>query len=372
MANATPECAAAYNEFADLFERKLWHQLTVAVYKFVSDETACKSADLTALYDGFIKNFEAKANQLKLAQIICAIARQCSDVKLALKLLEDALEQRERLGPEASLLLSSELGLYRLKKGDVESIKGMLSSGKEALEDLQAADTCVHSAHHLLASEYNKVVGPPEAFYKSALMYLAYTPLATIPPEQQYQLATDISLAALTGDGVFNFGEVLATPALKVLEGTPNAWLGSMLQAFNKGDLDAFNSIMADNRAAVQAQPAMVNREAFVKEKIALLCLMNMVFERPSHQRIIPFAKIAEGAKLPLDQVEWLIMRAMSLSLIKGIMDEVAQQLHVSWVQPRVLDTEQLTQLVDQLGAWKGSVGKALTYVEDQTPELLG
>lgn len=41
-------------------------------------------------------------------------------------------------------------------------------------------------------------------------MFLAYTPLETIPPEERFTLATDISLAALTGEGVFNFGEVVS------------------------------------------------------------------------------------------------------------------------------------------------------------------
>ena len=40
----------------------------------------------------------------------------------------------------------------------------------------------------------------------------------------------DISLAALTGDGVFNFGEVLATPILGVLAQTPHAWLSELLK----------------------------------------------------------------------------------------------------------------------------------------------
>jgi hypothetical protein len=60
------------------------------------------------------------------------------------------------------------------------------------LEDVEAADTCVHSAYHLLASEYYKGVGPPESFFRSALMYIAYTPLEGMSPERQYQLATDI------------------------------------------------------------------------------------------------------------------------------------------------------------------------------------
>jgi 26S proteasome regulatory subunit N9 len=56
------------------------------------------------------------------------------------------------------------------------------------------------------------------------------------------------SLAAITGEGVFNFGEVVATAAVRALANTPNAWLGQLLEAFNKGDIDAFNAITADNK----------------------------------------------------------------------------------------------------------------------------
>jgi hypothetical protein len=59
------------------------------------------------------------------------------------------------------------------------------------------------------------------------------------------------SLAAITGEGVFNFGEVVATAAVKALANTPNAWLGQLLEAFNKGDIDAFNTITADNKVCV-------------------------------------------------------------------------------------------------------------------------
>lgn len=53
----------------------------------------------------------------------------------------------------------------------------------------------------------------------------------------------------------------------------------------------------------MSAQPALVSRATFTKEKIALLCLMNMVFERHSQDRNIPFQEIATKTKLPVDQV---------------------------------------------------------------------
>ncbi|CAN0084035.1 unnamed protein product, partial [Laminaria digitata] len=290
----------------------------------------------------------------------------------ATQLFETALEKRTRLGDEASLMLESELGLLLLRAGNVSGAKEVVEKGKVAVDELQGAETAVHSSYYRLASEYHKTVGPPDSFYRSALMYLAYTPLESIPQADRYVLATDISLAALTGEGVFNFGEVLATPILSMLDGSPNAWLGSMMQAFNKGDIDAFNKLCVENQETMSAQPALVSRATFTKEKIALLCLMNMVFERDSQDRNIPFEEVAARTKLPIDQVEWLVMRAMSLKLVKGVMDEVERLVHVTWVQPRVLENSQLARLNERLGEWRGRVNEAHIYVEEQTPELFG
>jgi hypothetical protein len=50
------------------------------------------------------------------------------------------------------------------------------------------------------------------------MMMMVMTPDPPVTrPFCRYSLATDICLAALTGEGVFNFGEVLATPILQVM-----------------------------------------------------------------------------------------------------------------------------------------------------------
>ena len=40
-----------------------------------------------------------------------------------------------------------------------------------------------------------------------------------------------------------------------------------------------------------------------------------------------------------------LVMRALSLGLVKGTIDEVDESVHMTWVQPRVLNTEQVKRL---------------------------
>jgi 26S proteasome regulatory subunit N9 len=128
--------------------------------------------------------------------------------------------------PRAAAMATVKAALAE-KKAEVDALSGLM-------------DTCVHSAYYELATEYYKQAGPPEQYYKHALMLLAYTPLESMGADRAVQLATDMSLAALAGDGVYNFGEVLATPIVAALEGTPNAWLGEMLRIFNRGDVEAF------------------------------------------------------------------------------------------------------------------------------------
>lgn len=238
------------------------------------------------------------------------------------------------------------------------------------MHQVQTLIRCVHSAYYELATEYYKESGPPDVYYKHALMLLAYTPLESMGAEKSAALATDMSLAALTGEGVYNFGEVLATPIVGALAGTPNAWLGEMLRIFNAGDIEGFSELYSANQVAFEGQPSLTFRLEFVKEKLTLLALMNFVFETPAHERTISFAAVAAHCRVALDQVEWVAMRAMSLGLIKGSMDEVEQMLQVDWVQPRVLNSTQMGHLASRFGDWATKVDQTAKFIGDQTLEL--
>lgn len=41
-------------------------------------------------------------------------------------------------------------------------------------------------------------------------------------------------------------------------------------------------------------------------------------------------------------QVELLVMKALSLGLVKGSIDQVDSKVHMTWVQPRVLGRKQV------------------------------
>ncbi len=262
--------------------------------------------------------------------------------------------------------------ITRVRLGLLDDLKLKLEQAKERLAAVKSSESVAFSKYYRAAAEYRKVTvtcvyqgcfnqlsniigqvaGPPQEFYAAALMYLSFTPLEDLSAEDRYVLATDVALAAICGEEIYNFGEVIATPILSALSGTPNAWLYEIVMALHGGDIDQFNVVVDTYREQYAGQPALAGRHEMVKQKVVLLCLVNLVFERPAHDRQISFADIAHKTRIPLDQVEWVLMRAMSLGLVRGAVDEVEGVVNVTWVQPRVLDKRQLAMLCDQLGGW--------------------
>ena len=60
--------------------------------------------------------------------------------------------------------------------------------------------------------------------------------------------------------------------------GTKVEWLYYILQAFNAGDLVRYQELCQVHNAALRAQPALVENEKKLLEKINILCLMEIIF----------------------------------------------------------------------------------------------
>ena len=148
-----------------------------------------------------------------------------------------------------------------------------------------------------------KIVGPAHEFYSSSLMFLAYTHVDDLKQQEKYELARDMALAAITGDKIYNFGEVLATPILNSLDGTDCEWLKAIVEALNHGNMEKFLQVRQTFASQISSFNVLTSRENFVLEKAVLLSIVNLVFERPSHDRIIKFSEIASACQIPLEKV---------------------------------------------------------------------
>lgn len=101
--------------------------------------------------------------------------------------------------------------------------------------------------------------------------------------QQQEEHAFFLGLAALLGEGVYNLGELLAHPVMESLKDTPKVWLIHLLQAFNIGDIAAFEKLKPQWSKVAD----LAAQELKLRQKISLLCLMEMTFKRQANNRYL-------------------------------------------------------------------------------------
>lgn len=181
----------------------------------------------------------------------------------------------------------------------------------------------------------------------------------------------DLCLAALLGENIFNFGELLGHTILHALQGSGYEWLAELLTIFNAGDLAAYDSFCVKHAAVLNAQPALVAAERLLREKITIVALTEIVFALPAEQRTIKLDAIAARTHLSLDGVERLLMRTLAVHLIEGTIDQVAGTVRVTWVQPRVLLPPQIGELRARVDGWIEKVHNARLELESAT-DLIG
>ncbi|KAL9984813.1 hypothetical protein ACROYT_G007148 [Oculina patagonica] len=357
--------ASEWVALGELYEKKLWHQLTLKLTEFVKNDHFAKNGGLVEMYENFLADFEHRINMLSLMEIVLYIIKEIKEPETAIEFLEREKEKIKN-DIEAEVLCMTAIGNIKLQQSNMEETKVLVEQARGMLETIDGVTT-VHGRFYELCSNYHKITGSYNDYYRDALRFLGCVEISTMAAGEQVDRALHLSLAALLGNDIYNFGELLAHPVLQSLKGTEHGWLIDLLFAFNSGDLAKFELL----RPQWQKQADLNRNYKNLRQKISLLCLMELTFKRPSNDRNLTFEVIAREAQLPLEEVELLVMKALSLGLVKGSIDEVEQMVHMTWVQPRVLDLNQIAHMRDRLSEWCDKVKTQVYSVEDQGPELL-
>lgn len=388
-AQAHPDDAELYIQMADFLRRKLWHQLTTTFLEFLQEKN--RGLHFAELYDKVVLAVDSKLLPLSTARIAVLVSYELAsqnDMTSAKAVLENCMEkQADHL--EATIFLQSKHALLTLQQllsvpgfsvesADVEikellhKIESNIQTNAPIMKELSSSETkvdtdssIVHATHYEAAMTYYKLVGPPEAFYEEAMQYLNYRP-------GDAQLAVDLCLAALTGDGVYNLTAVEQTPVVQNLHGTSHQWLLELFQATAAGNVPLFHQLTQQYAPIIQTQPALTNRAAAVQEKLTLTALVLAVLAVDSHERNLSFAELQLALGLDsIDQVEWVLMRAFSVGLVSGIMDQCDQKVSITWVQPRLLSVTQMSELATRFGEWAGKVHNTKESLQEQASNTL-
>ncbi|CAJ0945614.1 unnamed protein product, partial [Mesorhabditis belari] len=372
--SAQGEVADKWQKLEQLYTKKLWHQLTKEVLTLLSDETFSRRLNLKEFYDNFVSEFEHRINCLHLVEICIPVARFLftTDKPEAFNFLEK-IEKTVAKDKQATIRLHTAQIELRLNNKDqneccldIQKVRGMLESTQKEIDDLVGV-TEVHAPFYKMSAVYLKEIGDFAGYYREALRYLGVEDANKLSFQDKHYQAVLIGFAALLGENIYNFGELLAHPILKSLDGSQEKWLLDVLYAFNEGDLNKFYGL----ERYWGGWPDMKKQKEFLVEKIRLLSIMEIALARPSKERNISFGEIATKAQIETSKVEHLVMKALSKELIRGAIDQVNQTVHISWVQPRVLNATQILSMADRISEWCRDVAKMENIVNDNAKEII-
>lgn len=362
---SSPDSSQWFATFEELYNKKLWHQLSTKIFDYIDQAPGQK--DLLSLYQNFIVNFEMKMNPLLLIEYASKVVEQINNPDTCTELIE-SLKPKVKRNKMASVLCSIIIGEQKQIKNDSTGVEKLLDELSTEIDDVDGV-TPVHARYYLLASDHYKKIGNHCKYYRNSLRYLGCLSdndeSFKNPQAAQRERAFTMALAALLGDEIFNFGELLQHPIINCIDPSKR-WVVELLEAFNTGDIGKFEAL----KSQWSSQPDLLSNALELRKKITLMCLMEMTFS--CHDGLLTFEQIAQQTRIELSEVEMLVMRALSLKLVKGNIDQVSGQVHLWWVQPRVLNKAQIVSLRNRLDTLCKDVKNIEGLLESKSHEIIG
>lgn len=93
--------------------------------------------------------------------------------------------------------------------------------------------------------------------------------------------------------------------------------------------MDTFDTISGTGNFL--KEQLLVRSTPFLRQKLCLMTLIEAVFKRNKESRgRMMFTEISKETRVSVEEVEHLVMKALSLGLIKGKIDEVDQIVQVN------------------------------------------
>lgn len=140
----------------------------------------------------------------------------------------------------------TEAAHFSLLLGDLPTVTSTLQTASKTLDTLDNVPSIVHASFYRVSGDLHKSKAEYSGYYKNSLLYLACVEdlQRDLSKEERMSRAHDLGIAALLGETIYNFGELLMHPILDELQGSHHEWLRNLLYAFNSGSLGKFESLL--------------------------------------------------------------------------------------------------------------------------------
>lgn len=134
-----------------------------------------------------------------------------------------------------------------------------------------------------------------------------------------------MAIASLIGERMFNFAELMEKDFFKLLLGSQFEFIFYLILCFNSAKVDQFIDMMEIYKQNISNDPILSANVDFLHTKVRVAALLELVFQKNKNERIITYKEIHSKCHCDNDKIEFLVIKALSLGLIKGYIDEVTR-----------------------------------------------
>lgn len=322
------------------------------------------------MYAKMIEKLNFKLNPIKYAIITISCSRQYESIEDAIKFLEEAKE-RLRNKHDALYLLQIAQAEKKHDLGLHHDCFEMLTDIKGKIEQHADVDSKVYSSLAHVFGLYYKRKDDHENYYKSCLQYLAYTSQDELSEKEKRELSIKMGMSILLGKNVFNITELLDKDIINSLKGTDFEWLYHMMKTLGEGKITEFEKTVQQHNEFISKFPNIVAEMQYLEQKVRIVAFLEMIFNAGKDERSMSFTKISQGCHVEEGDVELLVMKSMSLGLIKGTIDEVDRVVHITWAMPRYLNKNHLQIMHKKMQEWELKMENVIKLVENNSEEIV-
>ena len=344
----------------ELYLSKRWFELGERIVELLS----LFSGFRLELFETYIKLFFDALDSLHKANIILYVSEDILPIEKSRRFLESQLSSFSKPNDPKDLL-NLQIIFLHTQAGEFEIAHNLLTDVEKRISE--STPLIIRSRFHRTQADLDKARGDFDAFYEHALLYLSTSRIL-----ESHVLAFDLSMSALCSAKVCSFGELASHPILNSLKDTTDSWLFDLILLLDSGSSDSIPIFNEKFASIILNDDRFKSFLPIIQQKIALSVFLNIIFSRPFDSRIFSFEEISKSCHVPLDQVEWLVMKSLSTELIKGEIDEVEQKVIVTWCKPKALDQNRLKHLKQQIDRWCSIVHSQRVALSKRAQPVVG
>lgn len=186
------------------------------------------------IFQNFVAEWEDKIKKLSLVTIALKAAKQITgkdnkpfsitsverntnvnimtiDLQESVNFLNEIVKKVDE--PETKdvyVLAVMESAYFKLKLNQEEEVKKAIEESEKILDTFDSVEPSIYASYYRVSSEYYKAKANYAQYYKSSLLYLSCVEVEELPEKERVERAYDLSISALLGEMIYNFGELVS------------------------------------------------------------------------------------------------------------------------------------------------------------------